>query len=384
LLAATLSYCSKSDNVVWHPIKEKIPHYDNEHTLIDSVNHADYASSESKVLELLHSYLNENEDIIPVKLDVSVGQGDGVSVQSIESDRLLILDSFDNRFVEYDLNSDSTVQLAEVGRGPGDIMLSREISIQDKFAYIALGGGRIEKFDCKMRPCQHSESFKTEYNPYSFTTAGDFFALLSMPTGFGGGVKTDRSIPENAIKVIDSNEKEIGGFGKTYDIGGHWLLLRPLVNQGFIRYSSSSELFILSYERFPFLYIYDGNFELANTFELAPFEIGEQKYWPKKGEREIVLEDHSEISLLTDLGKGQILVETRTKKNRRTKNNRFVWDHLNRYYLVSLSNGKNIFLGSKEFESYTSIYPTENNLILNNGGVLYEIMEEKVVVPRDN
>ena len=363
-------------NSVIHPIKENIPHYDQEHISIDTVRTFKNMQEKPERLELFHQYLRNSDRIITEKLNIEVGSPyPGFNVVSIDDGRLMVLDITNDRLLEYDLNDHNFLMLAERGRGPGDIMYSEEMVKHMNSIYIASGNMRISRFDCKTTPCEFDEVIPLKFSPSSIALAGDTLAVLgSVDVRAASGNKHEDGLKDlKAIHLLNGTGDNMSVFGETYNTDGHWMLLRPFVFDGMIRYSPAEDLFILSFMMFPYLYIYDARDQsLKTTYEISDFLLGKQRYWPDIGRLEVPMENYSIIRSTKIIENNLLWLEIETRKKRRIPNSH--WDLLFTYYVVDLKNREAYYMGNVEAEgngSSEQFFFIENGLIIHRGGSLF-------------
>lgn len=376
ILLTFLGFSCKSSNnnsFVWHPVENNIPYFNNDHTVIGISN---YNKNYGDLLTLLNNYLvNKKSKFKLEKLNLLVDNTRELSVVSIGDQRLIILSQ--DRLIEYNMITESAVVIAKEGRGPGYIKYSSDmVKIGDE-VYVAMQLGKIAVFNCTVKPCNYKKTFKLNTNIYSLALKGDSLAILGYLLGTGiKEPKANKSIVDKGIKVYNNNLNKMGAFCEVYNTNKQWMLLRPFVSNGMVRYSRTQNLFFVIFNRFPFIYVFDGSrdFDLQKSYKLFTFDIGYQKYWPKEGRRRIVMKDHSIISNITVLNGNKLLIQTKTKSNRRAEGGLWVWDQKIRFYLIDFSNSKNYYLGSRVYNNTKqNIYCTEIGCLVSKGGSLYII-----------
>ena len=188
ILLSILVSCKKDDNtntvtLIEHPIKEKIPYYDFNHEIIHSKNSFEESDIESPVLDLLHQYLQNPQQISFKKLDVVVGSPfPAFNIASVDDNRIIILDDNNNKLIEYNLNTKESISISEFGRGPGDFQFPREMIKHNDTVYILRQNMYISSFNCTKTPCFHMEDFSLGFEPSSMTISDEHFAILGDPS----------------------------------------------------------------------------------------------------------------------------------------------------------------------------------------------------------
>lgn len=370
--------CSNKQNSVeptFHPITERIPYYNYTHQPITkNILFNKSFEKELPVVNLLHQYLQDSTKLDFKELKFLARDAYQFDAVSINNHRIILLDKLANRLIEHDLKDDVTTNLAQKGQGPGDINFPQGISKNKGIISIALADMRISEFNCANNPCSHQRTVKLDFRPYSLATADDKMAILgSINVGnTGNKIKMEDKLQEiKPIYILNIDGEEIKNFGDAYDTEGHWMLLRPLVNNGKIRYLHSEHIFALAYDRFPFIYLYNSNYELEKVYKIDNFIIGKQKYWPKEGRRRIVKQDHSLIRNLQVIKDNYLLLEIEKKTNESIADNRRMWDRSFEYYLVDISNDRSYYLGIISSNNKQSIYLMDNGMLINKNGTLY-------------
>jgi hypothetical protein len=378
LVAILILQCNNKknqDKFVFHPIEENIPYFNYEHSKITKENNLsktfDNGLSE---INLLTKFLKKTSKQDFQKLNLLVRDPYRFDATSISSNRLVLLDELSNRLIEYDLSSDTTVNLAKKGKGPGDINFPQGIHKDQNNINIPLADMRISQLNCSQRPCLYQRTIELDFRPYSLTKTDSNFAVLGSinVNNSGNNIQFESKLEEiRPIHFLKDNGEEINSFGNAYDVNGHWMLLRPLVNNGKIRYLPSEDTYALIYQRFPFIYIYDSNFKMQKVYEISDFILGKQKYWPETGKVRIVKQNHSLIRNVKVIGGKYVLLEIEEKKDQQTSDFKRTWSRSFDYYLLNISNDKSYYLGSTSPNEKQSIHVLDNGMLINNNGVLH-------------
>jgi len=365
---------SQSERVVMHPIEKNIPHYDSDHIVVDRSDRVFENLNNFTDLEGLTAFLTDTGSFQQVPLDVQISDGFYLKMVSVGEDRLVMLDTDNNFLTEYNLKSNSAVRLAQRGRGPGDIFFSRELIKKGTDIFVVMEDGRITQFDCTQSPCEDKETKRLEQkSPKSLAMTGNGMAVMSIPANLGGNPEAGENGENKAVTVFDRSQNQVATFGETYDTGGHWMLMEPLVGKGYIRYHPEEEVFILAYRRFPFLYVYNSEYELQQTYKISPFTIGKQAYEPETGKRTIVREDHDAINDIDILESGGVLVKIKKSTDQRASGGRWIWDEEISYYVIDLANRESFYVGSRQLENSAGLHFTSGKLFKSIEGDLYQL-----------
>ncbi|MGF1669444.1 MAG: hypothetical protein ACFCU6_03275, partial [Balneolaceae bacterium] len=341
--------------MVEHPIEERIPFYDFNHILIDIKNSFITLNQKSQELVLLYQYLQNPEKIAFEKLDLLVGSPfPAFNVVSFGDDRLVILDDNSNKLHEYNLETKKASVISDFGRGPGDFQFPLEMVKHHDMIYILREDMFLSVFDCKENPCLHNDDISLQFTPSSLATFKNKFAIL------GGRVDNENVEGTNShqmldysksVHIIDKNSEEISSFGKIYDINGHWMLHRPFVLNGKVRYGEYDDKFVLAFKPFPYIYIYDANdLRIENTFKLSDFLLSKQKYWPNERRLRTPEEDFSYINNIEVFNGHLLWIEVETKTNYRITESSILWDRKLDYYVIDLSDRASYYMGYYEYK----------------------------------
>ncbi len=363
----------ESGNIVEHPIEEKIPYYDNDHLSVDTVKKFSQMPKKPDKLIFFQQVLKNPGKFKTKKLDILVSEPElGLNVISKNKNVLVILDPGNDKIFEYNLNTDEVITVAGTGRGPGDIMFSQEMTKYKNSIYVAGANMQISAFEYKSTPSEFRKVIPISFIPTSIAPYGDSLAILGTPDvrNASGNKLEDNGENWKVVHLIDKKGTKVAEFGDSYDIDGHWMLLRPFVSNGVIRYSSKEDIFILAFNRFPLLYIYDArDLKLKNTFSISNFVIGKSKYWPDMGRFQVPMEDHSSIKNVHLIGDQFLWIEVGTRKNYR--NERPYWDRWIDYYVIDLSTSEEYYMGGLEVTDNSpgqQFYFTDNGLVIHEEG----------------
>ena len=346
-LLFTLLSCS-SDNskteegLVKHPKKANYPYAQSSHYGVDSTQSAIDISNFAK-LNHIQAFLDSSSIPTAKGVPVQISRSENLLIKPISRQRLIFIDTETQHLFEYNQPQDTVYQLAEYGRGPGKLSSSKELSYNNGNLIIPMTSGRISLFNCQTTPCNFEEEKRLEdliiYSA-DMMDDGSFVALGNAPIRD----KSD-TLRSEALHTFNNNGNYLNSFAEAYDTEGHWMLRQPL-SEGIVKYNAPSEQYVLSFERLPFVYILDNDFNLVRSYKFNDFIVGQQKYWPQEGRLRIVMSDHSLIKDMVFFD-DFALVKIETKKNQEVVDKRFSWDRELAYYLIDLNTNRATFVGSR-------------------------------------
>ena len=389
VVAVSLLFGCRNENgagdVIMVPQHEKIPHVDEDHLVVDKTNPEDRtralidvgalpnAETLPEAVRDLHAYLLHPEafEVDTLALPVS----DRVRVSAVEDGRLLVLDVDLNELIEYGTGTHETTVTAGAGEGPGELAFAKDLTTRGASVFVARSDGKVTAYDCGAGPCAYAKTIALAMEAAALAVVGpDSLAIAGamMPPGGSATPVLDGLRDVKAIYVVDENGRIGHAFGDTYDTGGHWMLLGPLVLTESLAYLSGLNRYVLSFERFPLLYVYDRGGNLSRTFRIKDFVLGKQKYRPGTGNLEIVLEDHSILRHEAVPHTNFVIAEVTTRKNGRVEGYAFTWDVTRDYYGIDLSSDQSYFLGSATAtdDSPPHLMPIIDGLLIHQSGSL--------------
>jgi len=361
--------CGKSQDeagqAVLHPAESNIPYHDHSHIPVSKINSG--GGEDGKQFGL-KKYLQSQSDDSGIKLDAQTMGPTHLFAESIDESRIVILDDGNHTMIEYDLENNKASEIATFGRGPGSISNVRDMTLKGNTLYVAMQGARLSAFDCSQTPCSYTkEIFLEEISPFSADINGEQVAALGMKpvSGQTSGNDALHFIP---IHLFDNDGKLLKSGGKSYDTKGNWMLVRPFT-EGIIRFLPETRGYIVAYHRLPYLFIYDTDLKLVESFEFEDFILGKQEYFPQEGRLNIVKEDHSTIKNLRLRKNGSVLVEIETRENIIRAERRYVWDQKSDFYRVYLDDKRSEYLGEVVFDetdSRQAVLLTDHGIIEAN------------------
>ncbi|MGF1668821.1 MAG: hypothetical protein ACFCU6_00120 [Balneolaceae bacterium] len=365
-------------SVVEHPLPNLIAYHDRDHILIKKDQSFEELSNPSKGLIQLKNYL-ENPDIWRTEqFGVTVNDASSLKMTAIGHDRFLILDTGKDQLIEYNFLESRDELVAGFGRGPGELQHSIDLEYTGDYLYVARRDMRLSRFKCEFSKCIYDKTILLDFQPISVASTK---SGLAMTTGVIIGrddiVEKNSYIHFPAVILIDRLDGHIiGEFGKIYDTR-HLMVLAVFSRSGFVSYITELERYIYVNSWFPFVYVYDDDFKLEETYKLENYIQNKFEFFPKKKRRRFPIREHTLISEIKAMENGHILLVTTTQKNQQLELGDTVYDYTYDYYVIDHMNRKVIFLGTEEKTSnYRSmVLPVQNALIKNDGGVLYRLIK---------
>jgi hypothetical protein len=266
---------SNEGDVVVHPVEEKIPHSEVSAQMLEVLSASDYIEELPESVQSLYRVLNDSTaEQNSKKLDIITTNR--LDISAINDSTLLILEKDKDRMLRYNLSTDTSEVVAAKGRGPGDLIFSKELTVHGGKAYIGMQGYQISVFDCRSGKCEHEKVIKTEYNNYSLAPTGDHIYFLGIAP-FGREQNPD---PENtdqfAIHRADLNGNVEQSFLPVYYDEIPEVRDR-MMKSGEIRTFPQFGKTLVTLARLPFLYTYDSFGELISKNEF-PFYIESYGY----------------------------------------------------------------------------------------------------------
>lgn len=338
------------------PVESNIPHYNREHIQIKSNNSFDNLEAKPKLIDLLYKYIHDAEGVKSQKIDALFDDPlHGLYAEVINQNRFIFLNARTNHLFEYHLNESEIYSVAEFGRGPEDIQFAQEIMLLDNNLYVIREDMYISKFNCDVSPCEFEGAISLDFSPYSITSKMDKLAVFGPPeiNGRSGEGMSFEEVPLvlNPIRLLDMNGDRIDTFGDFYNTENNIMLVNIFSRSGMVRYSQNHDIYILSYSKFPVIYVYDGStLNFLKTYKIDDFIMQRQSFYPDQNRISNPTLDHSEISNISIIEDDYLLIEKELYKNYNPERagQGLIWDLEYRYYAVNLSTNKTVNLGGYE------------------------------------
>lgn len=364
----------RADGVVEHPIADSIPHVDRDHIAIDTSRSIDEMDEVPEALATLADYLQDPEGTAARELNVIVNGAEDFHVAAVDERRLVMLDTREQRLLEYDLATDDATVLAEQGEGPGDVHFTQDLAHDGTTLYVAMQDRRLDRFDCQSSPCAFHERTSLDFSALSVAPIDDTTVVVLGQILPSGG-EPDAGDDERPVRLVGTDGSVLGAFGTAYR-SQHYILRHRFLLGGTIRHLEDPGRYVLAFPRLPYLYVYDEDGALQTTYALDAFLQGFVAFGDFSGRQNVVrhtVQDMSQISGVEPIG-GSILVKTETRAliGEPKPAGQSVFDFRNDYYAVDLAEAKSYHIGS---EAYTgafgrSIFVTDAGLVINRAGTL--------------
>lgn len=253
-----------------HPQSHLIPHHDVPAERLEAEPLSEVEDEIPQAITLVADLIN---DATPegTELDLLYRNFRNLNAASLDSNRLLFMENHTNRFTLYDAESGDETELAEEGRGPGDLMFTREMQLSDGYAWIAMQGFRVSRFDCRGETCEYDRTIRTKTNNYSVALHGDSLTILGLPTfGFEDSPGPEETITQFILHRYTMDGDSLGMFSPAYDHSNP--TVREEINAfGMVRHHHESGRTILMSQWLPFLYMYDEERSLTQKYRLPDF-----------------------------------------------------------------------------------------------------------------
>lgn len=376
-----LSVSCKSDRepmnrVVEHPISELIPHQDRNHIVIERNFSYENLIDPPEGLNLLYSYLENSVRIEYEQLEIMVKDVESLKIEAISHDRVIILDTSNDRLIEYNFFENTSSIIAGFGRGPGELQHAIDITRAGDFIYVARRDMRLSRFNCKTEECAYDKTIVLEVQPISITSTQKGLALTTGAMIRGGEeMVKNSSINFPAIQIVSMDEgKLLNSFGNIYNTQ-FMMVLERFSRTGMVTYLPKQGHYVWASSWFPFIYFYNDEFELIETYKLENHIQNRFEFYPAEQRRSFSDQDHTKISELKKIENDKVLLVTTTQTNKQEMAGKTVYDYSYDYYVIDHKNQKVAHLGTEDQTSshQSKIIIDQGNLFKNDGGILYQL-----------
>lgn len=364
------------EGAIPHPQPDMMPHADVEAIDLVLIDGSEIISDLPENLQLLYSYLNDEKDQFnQKKLSLYVSNEYSFHVASKDESTLVMLDEKDNRFFQYDLQTDKYIDLAPRGRGPGDIMFTKEMQFHDNRAYIAMQGFRISVFDCHFEECEYDYTINSEFNSYSIAPEKDRLTILGLPP-FGRDQDPDpENIDQHIIHQINNDGDVEHSYSPVYKHNNP--LTREVMNAGGkIRAFPKSDSVVMVQSLFPYIYIFNSETSLVEKYRIPDFQIG---YYDEIQNPDGSIRgryrhnDNTNISHATKIDDEWMLLQMRERRDLYWVDRTLHGDQWYSYYVFNMNSRELYKIGEDEKKNLSesrTIHVTENGLVVNQQGIL--------------
>lgn len=375
--------CSSNEepagSVVEHPIPELIPHHDRNHIPINRDNSFEELTDPSETLILLRSHLEDPDRMVAEPLELTVNDLQSLKIVEVGRGRLLFLDTDNDRLIEYKLSNDASELIAGFGRGPRELQHSIDMELVGDDLYVARRDMRLSRFNCSSAPCVYDTTMILDVQPISISLAQNGLAMTTGSIIRGGDeLVQDSYINSPAVQIIDMNDGQLlESFGSVYNTR-FMMVLERFKRTGLVAYLPKHKRYIWASSWFPYLYVYNENFEFEQSYKLENHIQNTFEFFPDEQKRSFKGNDYTLISKLKIIGEARILLVTTTQTKREEEQGEVIYDYSYDYYVIDLLNGNPTYLGTDKNNSgyQRMIFPFQNILIKYDSGVLYKLLNE--------
>ena len=361
--------------VVKHPIPELIPFHDQSHIAIDDKHPFQEMSQPDSGLVLLHHYLEDSSNFAQKQLDIIIEDAQDTKIESITSNRFIILDTENDQLYEVDLQSDETQLIANFGRGPGEIQHSRDLEFSNNQIYVARRDMRISRFNCVNNPCSYDSTLNIEQQPISIAFTSNDLAIASGLMYLGNqDLESNNVIDFPAIQIMDPDsfkiKKTLGNIYRTryLRVLGHFsrtALLESMPQSGKLIWAN---------RWFPLIYVYDTS-GLLSTYQLTNFHQNTFEFFPNSHRNRFTFDSkYTRVIEVDRLNENEILIVSKTEsKSKNSTEENEIYDFKFNYYVINLFNEKAYKVGTDMYsgEYQRLLFVKNNHLFKIEKGGLY-------------
>ncbi|TVR19726.1 MAG: hypothetical protein EA391_00200 [Balneolaceae bacterium] len=325
LLLISCTRDSNTSGTMLHPVAEKMPYANIEAELLKIHDGEEYIDLFPESVQLLHYVLNDEAGLLQHTKPILLSSGENdtllttgaVDISSVNDSSLLILERSTNRLVQYNIDESRYHVIANQGRGPGDLHFSRELSVYDNKAFIGMQGFRISKFTCNSGLCEYSKTIQTEYNNYSVAPDDDYISIVGISAFGNEGDPDPSNTDQYLLHKINYNGEVLQSYLPIYRHRSP--LVREAMNSGGrVRSFPESNSIVVTFSRFPYLYVHNDAGELTNIYELPDFI---QSYYKSEEDRagryttSLLFDNNSMISFTSTLNERWLLLRMREQRD---------------------------------------------------------------------
>lgn len=355
-----------------HPKEDNIPFVDHDHEVIGHDQAIHQSSDPPDVISLFYNLLSSDYDPDKEKLDFYATYSDRFESASLSNKKLVMLDKAEDRFVSYDLENHAYQQLAENGQGPGDVMFTQSMEVQDDTIYVGMEDLRISRFILENNSIIYDHTLQTEIVPFSITLTSSELVTMGQP--LVQDYDPDDKAAEYAAHILNRDGDISKSFGQSYQSDIY--MLKNILDRGSIEYSPENNIYALAFNAFPYIYLFNEETELSKTFKLPNFELSSLHYY--SDEMRLRREENQEESVIyhtTTIGSDWIIVHTFTNINPRSETNgEIIHDVRYDYYAINISKQKSYYIGNMKTESgqpQQRFHLSDYGILINKEGKLY-------------
>ncbi len=387
LISALVTACSEQVETepVVHPLPDHVPHYDNEHVLVDRDRSISELDRVPRPINLLAAYLDDPARKEATELNVrGLNRPWHFRTVAISDNRLVMLnimtyDAEGRRFVdfeplllEYCLQDQTYRPLGEEELPSFQLRYAKDLKRQGDLIYVA-SGRHYSTFDCSDFPCTFDRTVEFPHSLSNLAPVSDVSVAV-----IGQWLKDmDRPLSEhweNVIRVFPQDDGEEQAFGLAYNSGTSYPNT-VLMRYAMLRYSETVGHYTVMYPQLPFLYVYDKEGVLDTNYQ---FDVGLDRIVIDTGEpgpeRFQISESNPRLSyyLLTEMdGLGVVVRESIEREDMEDEEATYRYD----YHAIDLEDEETYHIGTDTYvgDRERLVFVTEAGLVLHDGEGLYFI-----------
>lgn len=252
-----------------HPIQEKMSYANSDAKKLKILDGGDFLKIFPESVQLLYNFLNNEFGNLNAE-ELQILTTNDIDVKSINNSDLLILEKDEARLIQFNLNNNEYVIIANKGRGPGDLFFPKELSVNKGQAFVGMQAFQISMFSCESKLCEYDKTFNTEFNNYSVAPVDDFIKFLGVKP-FGLEQYPDPSnIDQNLIHKMDYNSEINLSFFPIYDFRSS-IVREKMHSGGQVRSFPEIETIVITFDFFPYLYLFNEVGELITKYEIPEY-----------------------------------------------------------------------------------------------------------------
>jgi len=366
------------DGFIAHPIPRKMPHADFETTEIkvQSIKEAEAISSLPESLKILHKLLDNNNLKIEQQ-DLNVLTSGDVKIASFDATNLIILDKRKNKLWQYNLKTNEPNEIASQGRGPGDLIFSKDVDVFNKKVLVSMQGYKISVFNCATGVCEYEKTLKNELNNYSVTAGEENFYVLGIPP-FGRDQDQDPTNTDQYTihKFTYTGELETS-FSPVYRHRAP-LVRDRMAAKGDINYFPDQDAIAATFKFYSCIYLYNTKGKLKGKFRVSEFQQPYYAYKNKVGDKRgrVLYDDNSTIIHSNRINDKWLLLIVRERRDVEfiSLKEGFRGYEWYAYYAFNTNNSSIYKIGrnKKAHKPATSkpIYPTNYGIVINKDSTI--------------
>lgn len=367
------------EGFIAHPIPRKMPHPDFETTELRAQPIEDIEAIQAfpESLKLLYEFLN-HENAHSKQHDLDLLTSGDIAIASLNQTYLMILDKSENMLWQYNLKTNEPNEISSQGRGPGDLIFSKDVTVYNNKVLVSMQGYKISVFNCSKGICEYEKTLKNELNNYSVTAAKQYFYVLGIPP-FGRDQDPDpANTDQYTIHKFTHNGKLETSFSPVYRHRAP-LVRDRMVAKGDINYFPDQTIVSATFSFFQNIYLYNDEGELKGKFEVSEFQ---QPYYAYKHNRgnfsgKLKYNDNSSILHTTKIGEKWLVLRVRERRDLEfiSREEGFKGDEWYSYYAFDIDK-TDLYKIGRDKEAHQpltgsqTVFPTDYGLVINKDSTI--------------